>query len=299
MEEILKAVASGLKLDAARFLADFKNGDDWKPESEIAEQLGEFISDKVKAANETARKTGRSESSGKLARLIKNSGFENPDGLQGDELLKSFIEWKDEQTQHVDGEPAKLSKEELLKLPVVKSIVSEVQAKAGEKFAAEKREWEEKVRAAENTRKGLILDKTLAQWLEKAKVDLGATPETRSLRLGLLRNKIDLSRVEIGDADALKFLDKDGYETDYEKELVETATAVFGLAKQDPTKSGAGAQGSGSGAGGNGKYVPEYTFANDDDFSKQLLTTSDPAKRATMLKDRNFQKQKEAAGNAG
>lgn len=297
-ETFLKAVASGLKLDAAKFLADFKNGDDWKTESEISDLLGDFISEKVKAANETARKTGRSESSAKLARLIKNSGFENPDGLQGEDLLKSFLEWKDEQAQHVEGDPAKFSKEELLKLPLVQSIAKEREAKAGERFAAEKAEWEKKVLQAENTRKGFLLDKALVSTLEKAKVNLGDTPEQKALRLNLLRPLIDFSRLEIGEGDVLKLLDKEGFETDFEKEILPIASNAFGIVTQDKNKGGSGAQGSASGSNGKaGEYVPVHIFPGGvADYNQKWSAAPDNATRHQVQKDWKFQQDKEAAG---
>jgi hypothetical protein len=294
-ETFLKAVASGLKLDAAKFFADFKNGDDWKPETEIAEQLADFISDKVKAANETARKTGRSESSGKVARLIKSSGFENPDGLQGDELLKSFLEWKDEQSQHIEGDPAKLSKEELLKVPLVQAIVKEVKGKEAERFTAEKSEWEKKVKAAENTRKGMLIEKNLLSILEKGKVNLGDTPEQKSVRLDFLKSRVNLDRVEIGDGDALKFLDESGYESDFEKEVLPIAQTAFGIVTQDKNKGGSGAQGSGT-AGADRKdkswhITPATTLRELD---AQVLA-ADPKDRADIKRAWNEQ-QKQAAG---
>lgn len=297
-ETFLKAVASGLKLDAAKFIADFKNGEDWKTESEIADLLGDFISDKVKAANETARKTGRSESSAKLARLIKNSGFENPDGLQGDDLLKSFLEWKDEQAQHVEGDPTKFSKEELLKLPLVQSIAKEREAKAGERFAAEKAEWEKKVKAAQNTEKDLLLNDYLTAMLDKAKVNMGATPETKALRLKFVRSNIDLDRVEIAEGRKIKYLDLEGFETDLEKEVLPIAITAFDVVTQDKNKGGSGAQGSASGSNSKaGEYVPVHTFPGGvTDFNQKWSAAPDNVARHQVEKDWKFQREKEAAG---
>lgn len=296
MEEILKAIASGLKLDAEQFLADFKNGDDFIPEKEVAAKLAAFIPDKVKAANETAKKVGRSEVNKKLSRLITQSGFENPESLEGEPLFTAFVEWKGEQTQHIDGDPAKLSKDDLLKLPIVKSIVQEVTAKAGEKFNAEKKALEDRVTLAENTRKGFLVEKQMLGFLEKAKVNLGDTPEQKSLRLELLRSRIPLSKIEIGENDSVKLLGADGYETDFEKAVTEIAIPVFGVVTQDKNKGGSGAQGSATG-GNAGKTGPTFTFASEGDFNAQYFKAS-PADRATMFNDWTEQ-QKKAAGNAG
>lgn len=294
MEEILKAIASGLKLDADQFLADFKNGEGFISEKDAAEKLAAFIPEKVKAANETAKKVGRSEVNKRFSRLIKDSGFENPEALEGEPLFTAFLEWKGE-GQHIDGEPGKLSKEELLKLPVVKSIVQEVTAKAGERFATEKAEWEKKVKAAENTRKGILLDKTLLSVLEKGKVNLGDTPEQKAVRLDFLKSRVNLDRVEIGEGDAIKFLGEDGYEADFEKEFLPVAQTAFGIVTQDKNKGGSGAQGSGAGAG-SGKHTPTYTFATQKDFSDAMLKETDPQKRGAMANDWLEQQQKTAAG---
>lgn len=294
MEEILKAIASGLKLDAEQFIADFKQGEGFISEKEAAEKLAAFIPEKVKAANETAKKVGRSEVNKRFSRLIKDSGFENPEALEGEPLFSAFLEWKGE-GQHIEGEPGKLSKEELLKLPVVKSIVQEVTAKAGERFATEKAEWEKKVKAAENTRKGILLDKTLLSVLEKGKVNLGDTPEQKAVRLDFLKSRVNLDRVEIGEGDAIKFLGEDGYEADFEKEFLPVAQTAFGVVTQDKNKGGSGAQGSGAGSG-SGKHTPTYTFATQKDFSDAMLKETDPQKRGTMANDWLEQQQKTAAG---
>ena len=294
MEEILKAIASGLKLDAEQFIADFKQGEGFISEKEAAEKLAAFIPEKVKAANETAKKVGRSEVNKRFSRLIKDSGFENPEALEGEPLFSAFLEWKGE-GQHIDGEPGKLSKEELLKLPVVKSIVQEVTAKAGERLASEKAEWEKKVKAAENTRKGILLDKTLLSVLEKGKVNLGDTPEQKAVRLDFLKSRVNLDRVEIGEGDAIKFLGDDGYEADFEKEFLPVAQTAFGVVTQDKNKGGSGAQGSGAGAG-SGKHTPTYTFATQKDFSDAMLKETDPQKRGAMANDWLEQQQKTAAG---
>lgn len=295
MEEILKAIASGLKLDAEQFLADFKQGEDFMPEKEVAAKLATFIPDKVKAANETAKKVGRSEVQKRFSRIIKDSGFENPEALEGEPLLSAFVEWKGESAQHIEGDPDKLSKEELLKVPQVRAIVSEVTAKAGEKFATEKAEWEKKVKAAENTRKGMLLEKNLLSVLEKGKVNLGDTPEQKSVRLDFLKSRVNLDRVEIGEGDVLKFLDESGYESDFEKEVLPIAQTAFGIVTQDKNKGGSGAQGSGT-AGADRKdkswhITPATTLRELD---AQVLA-ADPKDRADIKRAWNEQ-QKQAAG---
>ena len=296
MEEILKAIASGLKLDAEQFLADFKQGEDFIPEKEVAAKLATFIPDKVKAANETAKKVGRSEVQKRFSRIIKDSGFENPEALEGEPLLSAFVEWKGESAQHIEGDPAKLSKEELLKVPQVRAIVSEVTAKAGEKFATEKAEWEKKVKAAENTRKGMLLEKNLLSVLEKGKVNLGDTPEQKSVRLDFLKSRVNLDRVEIGDGDALKFLDESGYESDFEKEVLPIAQTAFGLVTQDKSRGGSGAQGSGAAGADRKDKSWHFTPATTQRELDAQVLAADPKDRPEMKKAFLEQQQKQAAG---
>ena len=296
MQEILIVIASGLKLDAEQFLADFKNGEDFLSEKEIAAKLREFIPGKITAALDTAKKVGRSEVNKRYSRLIKDSGFENPDSLEGDALLTAFLAWKDEQAASVDGDPKTMSREELLKLPAVKGIVNEVTAKAGEKFAAEKKALEETVKAAENTRKRLLLDKHLVSTAEKGRVNLGDTPEMKAARLNILKSQIDLNRIEIGEGEALKFLGSDGYEADLEKEILSLAGAAFGIVKQDPNKSGANpTQGGAKGANGNGEYVPQFTFPGGKAEFESAYMKADPQLRLQLRKDYNFQQEQQAA----
>lgn len=296
MEELLKAVASGLKFDADQFLADFKQGEDFIPEKEIAQKLGLLISDKVKAANETAKKVGRSEVSKRFSRLIKDSGFENSENLEGEPLFSAFLEWKGEQGGHVEGDPGKMSREDLLKLPAVRDILKEGERKASEKWTAEKKELESRMTAAENTRKRLLLDKSLLTELEKAKVNLGDTAETKALRLDLLKSRLDLSRIEIGENDALRFLDADGYETDLAKEVLPIATNAFGVVTQDKNRGGGGAQGSSAGGGGGDKYIPTHTFQNGTaDFAAKLQSARTAQERFEIQRDWKFHQESEKA----
>lgn len=296
MQEILEAIASGLKLDAEQFIADFKNGEDFISEKEAAGKLSAFISDKVKAANETAKKVGRSEVSKRYERHIKSSGFENSEGLEGEELFKSFLSWKDEQAQAPEGDPKTMGRDELLKHAVVKTLISEREAKAAEKWALEKKELEQKVAQAENTRKTLLLDQKLLSALEKGRVNLGDTPEMREMRKNLIKTQVKLERIEL-DGDKFKYLDEEGFEADFEKEILSLGASAFGIVKQDPSRSGANPQAGGAAGAGAGEYKPKYTFAGGVKEYNDLKTTLvDPQERLQVEKDwRHIQQQ--AAGN--
>lgn len=295
-EKLIGAIASALSLDASELTAALKDGDKWLAEDTFTETLSEKVADAVKAAKADQHKRAQREVWSVVEKEINKAGFDNGEKLQGKALISAFAE-SQKGGEGLDGKnPGEFSREELVKLPVVKSLLQEREAKAAEKWASERKTFEEKVAAAEKTRKSLLLDKTLMASLEKGKINLGDTPEQKALRLNILKSQIDFSRIEVGDNDAIKYLDADGLTSDLEKEVLPIAQTAFGVRTQDPNRGGGGANGS-QGAGGNGgeKYTPTYTFGDEAAFNKQFASEVDPAKRATMRKDRSLELEKQQA----
>lgn len=290
-EKIAGAIASALSLDASELTAALKDGDKWLADESFFETLSDKVSEAVKAAKADQHKRAQREVWGLVEKQLKGVGFPNDEKLQGKDLIAAFAE------SHKGGEPpegktpGEFSREEILKLPVVKTLLQEREAKAAEKWSNEKKEFEAKVQAAEKTRKSLLLDKTLLATLEKGKVNLGDTPEQKALRLNILKSQIDFNRIEVGDNDDLRYLDADGLTADFEKEVLPIAQTAFGLRVQDPKKGGAGANGSVTPNGGN-ENLPK--FGSEAEFNKAYATESDAAKRATMRQ--GWIQQQAAAG---
>ena len=299
MEKTILGIASALKLDAAEFTAALKDGDKWIADEAMAEKISEVLSERFAAATSTNRKAGQKEINDKIKRFVKRQGFEIPEGLQGEELLSAYNEWKEEELSKVgsDGKtPGEMSKEELSKLPIVRSLIKEREDFVQKKFEADKADLEKRVEIAEMTRKRTLVNKTMAKLLDDAKINLGDDPATREARIALIEARIPYGKIKTTDDDNVQMLDDDGFDADFKSFVLGIATPSFGIVKQDPKKGGANpTQGGAAGAAGNGEYVPKYTFAQQKDFDTAYGAAADNAERFQMLKDWRHQ-QEAAAG---
>ena len=236
----------------------------------------------------------------RYARLIKDSGFENSDGLEGEALFSAFLEWKVE-AAHVDGDVKGMTKEELLKHPVVKTIVNEVKEREKSVFAQKEKEYSEKIAKAEMTRSDMLLEKYIRDQASKNKAKLGEDPETENLRITAIKAVLPQKR-QINDSGELVFLGDDGYErTDVDSVFAKAVNAFGYVQKQDPKKEGAGANGSRSSgnAGGGANDVPQYTFANGlKDLDTYLRGAKDNTDRAQIHKDWKFHQEKTTAAGS-
>ena len=126
-EKLYKAIAVAFKINPDEFIATLKDGDDWLSEDAISDKVTELVSTKVTAAKTDSRKSGQAEQNAKILKVVKLAGFENPDNLQGSELLTAFTAWKDEQIVPASGDTptGEMDKETLLKLPIVISLILE------------------------------------------------------------------------------------------------------------------------------------------------------------------------------
>ena len=132
-EKLYKAIAVAFKINPDEFIATLKDGDDWLSEDAISDKVTELVSTKVTAAKTDSRKSGQAEQNAKILKVVKLAGFENPDNLQGSELLTAFTAWKDEQIVPASGDTptGEMDKETLLKLPIVKSLILEAKQESG------------------------------------------------------------------------------------------------------------------------------------------------------------------------
>lgn len=294
-EKVLGAIASALHFDASELTTALKDGDKWLADDELAEVIGQKISEQVRAAKDDQRKRGQREVWTSVEKKLKAQGFDNPDKLQGTALLDTFFENYKTESEPDGKKPAEMTVEELAKLPVVKQLIAKAKMDAGKEFETVKAELEQRVSKAETTQKDLIVGDELLVMLEAAKINLGDNADTRKARLRMVKSQIPFERVKVEDG-KMTFVDADGFETDFKKFVLDIAQPAYGIVKQDPNKGGANppTTGANGAAGGDGKHVRKYTFANAQEYEQARLNAP-VSEHYQMRQDWKLQ-QEEAAG---
>lgn len=314
-EELLKAIAAAFKINADEWIATLKDGDDWLSDDVIKGEVSKLISEKVTAAKTQSRKSGQAEQNAKVLKFVKTAGFENPDGLQGDELLTAFNAWKDEQvvSQTGDTPPDQMDKETLAKLPIVKSLILEARQESGKgnealkaEFAQYKAQVEAEKKSFEQERVWDISEKWIEQEARKGNVnlkvegsDISEAERIKSIvniirytkKVGLNANK---EPVFLGD-DGEQLKDEFGNAIPFSDIVLSVAKPLYGIKKQDPNHEGANPPQNGS-HGQNGAYVPKYRFKDQAEYDKFKMETVDGAERLEATKSWQFAQEK-AAGN--
>jgi len=321
MSEILyKGIASALKIDAEELIAKLKtDGGEWLSEAEISKRLVSELTTAAAAATETAaeiaRRKGQSEETNRLKRLVKSAGFDNPDKLIGDELFEAFIAWKDEQkgdTPPADGID-KLSKDDLAKLPIVKSLIVEAVQQGAQKFDSLKKEYDAKQTEFEQFKSSVVEGqvKTAAkakvrEALKKGNVILSVEgldidPEERVnavFERFWSREKIGLNadgHPVILNADGeIKTDMAFGKPIDFDEVVVSVAKPMFGVSTQNPAHSGSGVKQPVNGR--SAEYTPTMRFNSQQEKDEYVMNEADPTKRAEAHKSWQHQQSK-AAGN--
>ena len=328
MSEILyKGIASALKIDAEELIAKLKTeGGEWLPENEITKLLVSELTTAATAATETAaeaaRRKGQAEETNRLKRLVKKAGFENPDNLIGDALFEAYTAWKDEQAGSQD--PGKtptdqMSVDDLLKLPVVRSLISEREKQAvqagAQKFDALKKDFDTKQTEFEQFKAGVVESqvKTVAkakvrEALKKGNViltveGLDIDPEERVSAVFERfwnREKVGLDadgNPVILNADGEPKTDPAfGKPIDFDELVVGVAKPMFGISTQNPNHAGSGIQQPSNGNGKAAGYTPTMRFNNQKEKDEYVMSEADPGKRLEAEKSWQHQQSK-AAGN--
>jgi len=158
-EKFLKAIALAFKIkNADEWLATLKDGEDWLEEDKVIELVSKTISDRVAAAKMESRGSGQAEQNRYISKFVSDAGFENPDNLQGKELLTAFKTWQEENATSPisDTPPTEMDKETLRKLPVVQNLILEAQQGAGEKFKSVQKQLEEKAAEFEQYKRSVV-----------------------------------------------------------------------------------------------------------------------------------------------
>lgn len=321
MSEILyKGIASALKIDADELIAKLKDdGGEWLPDSEISKRLVSELTTAATAATEAAaeaaRRKGQSEETKRLKRLVKSAGFENPDNLIGDELFEAFTAWKDEQ-KGGDAPPAdnidKLSKDDLAKLPIVKSLINEAVQVGAQRFESLKKDLE-KTQTEFEKYKGEVVEGQVKS-VAKAKVrealkrgnvilsvdGLDIDPEERInavFERFWSREKVGLNadgQPIILDADGQPKTDPAfGKQIDFDEIVVAVAKPMFGVSTQNPAHSGSGIQQTSNGKPAG--YTPTMRFNSQQEYDNYVSGEPDGTKRTEAAKSWRHQ-QSMAAG---
>jgi len=319
MSEILyKGIASALKIDAEELIAKLKtDGGEWLSEAEISKRLVSELTTAAAAATETAaeiaRRKGQSEETNRLKRLVKSAGFDNPDKLIGDELFEAFIAWKDEQkgdTPPADGID-KMSKDDLAKLPIVKTMIVEAVQQGAQKFDSLKKEYDAKQTEFEQFKSSVVEGqvKTAAkakvrEALKKGNVILSVEgldidPEERVnavFERFWSREKIGLNadgHPVILNADGeIKTDMAFGKPIDFDEVVVSVAKPMFGVSTQNPAHSGSGVKQPVNGR--SAEYTPTMRFNSQQEKDDYVMNEADPTKRAEAHKSWQHQQSKAA-----
>lgn len=289
VEKLIGAVASALNLNAQELIAELKDGENW------ADGADGILRTRVKAhfgAEKKAQENrGRREQAEIWEKLLGKHGFDNPDGLKGEELITAAVTHFTSSAEPPSGNPAALSREELLKMKEVKALVDEGKRKVAEQLEAAQKEFSDKEKAWKQQRVKDIAAAKLPKILEEGKVVLDTPGVDRQKRLSLLSRTIDWDSVGIDDEGELYFAEPDGSPKsdnngramDFSKTVLTEAIAIFGVHKVDPSKSGGSPAGQGTGAAPGSK--PLYTFASRSELDAALANEPDVSKRSQMRKD--------------
>ena len=323
MSEILyKGIAAALKIDPEELIAKLKiDGGEWLPESDIAKRLVSELTTAATAATEAAaeiaRRKGQSEETNRLKRLVKKSGFENPDNLIGDALFEAYDAWR---LESASGQPPSATppdqwtREELEKLPIVKTLKLEAVQAGAQKFEALKKEYDAKQAEFEQFKHGVVESKTKSiarkrfeAALEKGNVVLHVEGMDidRNERVDAAFDRFWAKhKIALNKNDDPIFLDDDGEEKtdkafgktlDFDEISVSIAKPMYGISAQNPNHAGSGVQQSSNGKPAG--YTPTMRFDNQEQYATYVMNEADPGKRAEATKSWQHQQQSKAAGN--
>jgi hypothetical protein len=295
-DKIIGAIASALNLDATELTADLKEGENWLEAGKLSETLFAKISAQVKAAKEAQYKRGIRERAKSVESFLSKSGFVNAEKLEGDALLEAYTEHlkasADTDTAHAGKEPAKMSKDDLAKLPEVKALVNEAKQQAGQQIETLKTQYDTDRTKWQRDRILDVAQAKLPAYLKAANINLEVpgVADGEEKRIKAIMSMLPTGDMGLNEKGELVFMDSDGQPKtddfgkplDFKKHVTELGANLFGIRKVDPSKSGVAPQ-NGQKPGANDQRV--YSFADKDAFSAAILVEADPAKRSKMLKD--------------
>ena len=321
MEKTIQALASALNLDAEEFAAALRDGEKWLEDDKMAEKIGQTVRDQVKAAREASKareeaqlKRGTRETMLSVERWMKAQGFENPDKLQGSELLDAFTEHLRAQTAPA-GDPAgsggkkpgEMSSEDLAKLPAVKELMTDAVKGAAAKYEAVKAEFEAYQKKTTVERVEAVAKKTAAEILEenRAILEVPGSEIAKPQRLEAIYRFFDFEKMRVDEKGGIVMLDENGEvllndmgkPVSYKEKVLEINKRLYGFHTQDPNKGG----GNPPANGGQkpGEWKPSMTFTDQAAYDNFYRTETDPVKRAEGAKSWRFQQEQQQQQAAG
>ncbi len=306
-EKVIIALASALQMNATEFTAALKDGDNLLEGDALADKLKEVAAGRLKAAKEQQYTRGKNEVAKSVGRWAKERGA-SFEGEKIEDILEAATEAFEQKTSAPPegNDPSKFSKDELLKLPVVKELLQGARQEAIKPFEAQKETYEAALKKERLARVADIAKREAAEFLEAEKIIL-EIPEMgikKAERLKAIFLNIDFDSLGTDDKGAIIVLDEDGKPKtddfgkpiDFKSIVVNIAEPMFGFRTQNPNHGGANPGTGASGAQGQGgAYKPTYTFATQSDYEKALSNEPDNAKRATMGRDYLLQQQQQKA----
>ena len=317
-EKFLKAIAVAFKIkNADEWLATLKDGEDWLEEDKVIELVSKTISDRVAAAKTESRGSGQAEQNRYISKFVSDAGFENPDNLQGKELLTAFKTWQEENAPSPQGDtpPTEMDKETLRKLRVVQSLILEAQQGAGEKFKSIQKQLEEKSAEFEQFKRGVVEGKVKSIAREhfetslrkgnivlqvegmdidpKERIDAAFDRLWGRKKIGLDANE---KPIILKDDGVTPEADEFGNHIAFDDVAVSIAKPMYGVSTQNPNHAGSGIQQTAQN-GKQGAYTPTMRFDNEKGYNDYVMSESDPGKRAEATKSWQHQQSKQAAGN--
>lgn len=315
-EKVLSAIAKALKItNVDEWVATLRteDGSEFLAEDEVVAKVATTISERVTAAKNESRKSGQAEQNSKIRSFVKSNGFENPDNLQGAELLNAYSAWKEDQTPETP-EGVKLEDldiDTLRKLPQIKQIELQAQQGAGQKFHTLQKEYADYKADMDAYKRNAdaqkVDEKAFAKTVSYAKalgviLKVEGSEIDENERLDTIHQRIK-SRYKIGlDAKGEPFIqnedgspmnDNFGDPIEYKNVVLEVSKKIYGVSAQDPTHSGSGISPNGNGAAPV-KVPPKITQA---DFERIMKTSTVPAERLAAVESRQYHSTNEAAGN--
>jgi len=316
-EKVLSAFANALKItNADEWVATLRteDGSEFLADDIIASKIAATVSERVTAAKNESRKSGQAEQNSKIRSFVKAQGFDNPDTLQGADLLNAYSAWKDEQTPDTPT-GAKLEDmdiDALRKLPQVKQIELLAQQGAGQKFQTLQKEYTDYKTDMDtykrNSEAQKVDERAFAKTVDYVNalgvvLTVEGSEISSSDRLETIYHRIR-SMHKIGldskgepivlSEDGSPMNDSFGDPIQYKNIVLDVSKKLYPIRTQDPNHSGSGIQPSAFGK--PGEKVPQKLFGTRLEYDTFMKVTTDRTQRAEAATSWQYHSDK-AAGN--